>query len=860
MPAAQELYTHHDTSTAYHDRHPGSWERRIHQVMPSFNQRGIQKRVEWEKVFDVFRGKLTGTMFDRHAAIFDRLEKIHKDGIPLKDLGHVATVLDLVREKILEGGTVIIPNLCKYLVICRDPFIDEKDDRSVAELQEDLHRYANALSDLVRTEDIDVIQHVAEAVFHLCGGPKLAHLQAEHRIVTTQLREGKMEALEMENPALSLERADAELLAIMQKTSIIKNFTRILEVVQGDFTRLTILRVLRRMSASPFACQQMVQEGTLDKLGHLMEEADDDAVISIVIETLWNCLEREEQSKASSILSSEDSLSRLRSIFHRLSVNSHRQIERQLRNELLIVCISIGVHEPESLRLFAGTGFLEEFWIVYTQADFGVGSADGRHVFAAADLEEYEFKQLGLVFIKVLCRHEANLGMFLERGLLRFMFMYLDFDSPESAVNKWNLRQIKGLQVQIINFLEKLAPTISRNFTHGDGTAHLLAFLKSAIPKDRGIDQDGCNLTSEVVGLVPAILRLLFNISELGAEEKGVLGGDGYFDVLLELLCDKSQPSDVWRITLLVCSSLCQETKNNKETFEAGGGVEAAIPFLKYHSANPNEENLVQLAAVECVWGAVCGSSNSEEKFFAQGGVFALLDLLERGPMLIKRHALGCILDLAENSKALPHLMEWRTNKNEHQGIGHLLIELWTEEERKLGVYRDQQGTVSTTHLHEPLHGTDTRRRILTSNMTDENSPAIGELSENLRAKVYSMFCKLGFEQYQDILPLNYRIKLTLIAKYLDFKIGEVWDEISAELEYEGIRPVTPDLECVSTAKEVTVDKANVVLQQQLELIKIQREHDRAEELEFYEHFRQRESMKKRTVDGSESRQRARRA
>ncbi|KAJ3039751.1 hypothetical protein HDV00_011878 [Rhizophlyctis rosea] len=849
--------------------------------MPSFNQRGVHKRVEWEKIFEVFRGKYTGFMFERHAAILDRLEKVHKDGIPLKDLGHVATLLNLVQEKILNGGTIIIPVLCRYLIICRDPFIDVKDDKSVPELQQDLLRYANSLGDLVKAGDMDVIQHVSEAVFHLCGGPKLAHLQAEHRIVTSQLREGKLEALEMDSPALTLEKADAELLAIMEKTNIIQNFTTVLEVVQSDFTRLTILRVLRRLSASPIACRQMVEEGTLESLGHILAEVEDDAFISIVIEIMWNCLEREEQSNASSILSSEESLSRLRSIFHRLSVNSHRQIERQLRNELLIVCISIGVHEPKSLRLFAATGFLEELWDVYTQADFGAESLDGRHVFTAADLEEYEFKQLGLVLTKVLCRNEDNLDMFLERGLLRFMFMYLDFDSPENAVNKWNLRQIKGLQVQIINFLEKLAPRISDHFTRGDGNAHILAFLKSAIPKDRGTDQNGCNLTSEIVGLVPAILRLLFNISELGLEEKKALGQEAVFSLLLDLLRDDSQPSDVWRITLLVCSSVCQEAKHNKELFEEGGGVEAAIPFLKFHSANPHEKNLVQLAAVECIWGAVCGSPGGEERFFAQGGealilqklyerleveislatgVFSLLDLLETSPMQIKRHALGCLLDLAENPQARPHLMEWRTNKDEHEGIGHLLIELWEEEERKLGVYTEHGGTLSKTHMHEPLHGTHTRRRKLTSNMTDENSPTIAEISENLRAKIYSMFCKLGFDEYQQILPLHKRIKLTLIAKYLDFKIGEVWDEISAELEYEGIRPVTPDLECVKTAKEVTVDKAKVVLEQQLELICNQRQHDREKELEFYDHFKQRESMKKRTIDANEPKRPGRRS
>ena len=53
------------------------------------------------------------------------------------------------------------------------------------------------------------------------------------------------------------------------------------------------------------------------------------------------------------------------------------------------------------------------------------------------------------------------------------------------------------------------------------------------------------------------------------------------------------------------------------------------------------------------------------------------------------------------------------------------------------------------------------------------------------------------------------------IQKYLDFKIGEVWVEISDELSYEGVRPVSPDQECIAVAFEMTNKKATDIQERQ---------------------------------------------
>jgi hypothetical protein len=71
-------------------------------------------------------------------------------------------------------------------------------------------------------------------------------------------------------------------------------------------------------------------------------------------------------------------------------------------------------------------------------------------------------------------------------------------------------------------------------------------------------------------------------------------------------------------------------------------------------------------------------------------------------------------------------------------------------------------------------------------------------------------------------------ITLKLVQKYLDFKIGEVWNEVSDELDCEGIRPVTPDAACIKVSKDTTIKKAEEVWERQHEVAR------RSEEVEYF--------------------------
>lgn len=61
----------------------------------------------------------------------------------------------------------------------------------------------------------------------------------------------------------------------------------------------------------------------------------------------------------------------------------------------------------------------------------------------------------------------------------------------------------------------------------------------------------------------------------------------------------------------------------------------------------------------------------------------------------------------------------------------------------------------------------------------------------------------------------------------MDFKIGEVWDEITQEFKVQGVRPISPDLDCLMSVKETVqtkletlVDCQNNLIEKEMQVIK----------------------------------------
>ena len=87
-----------------------------------------------------------------------------------------------------------------------------------------------------------------------------------------------------------------------------------------------------------------------------------------------------------------------------------------------------------------------------------------------------------------------------------------------------------------------------------------------------------------------------------------------------------------------------------------------------------------------------------------------------------------------------------------------------------------------------------------------EPSRSVLDLIDNMRLKIYGFFCKLGFSELPGLQEEDF-VTLCIIENFLDFKMGEVWQEIVTELDMEGVKLIAPDTEAADTILRATEER-----------------------------------------------------
>ncbi|KAI9333936.1 armadillo-type protein [Zopfochytrium polystomum] len=751
-------------------------------------------RVQYEKIIKLFSGRHTSTMYERQAAVLDKLAKILEAGLPFKEVEHVRSILECALAKYEGGGALLKPALTRLLQCTRNlvPESGPKPSNFDAEVIVGL---ADTVSKFCLLNDPDLAIPAVEAI-HSLGKP----------VETPPLTNRTINFRNQAQPAVT-EPSDSEykerkivwnFLEQVEKSHAISNLVSSLRKKPEMPARLAIVQTLRHYS-SERACEAIVSSGAIPLLMELMRELEDVSALRIIAELIRNVLSSSAKAKVTEEISDQD-LQNFTTAFSRLNRGNMFTNEKHLRNELAIILVNVTEDSTRVCRMLCDLGvtqYVSELLISPRAAQ------PGQH----ADVD-VKFRKLLFHLSSAICTDEKNLKLLLQNGILQYLLQLIS--SSTDPVQKWSESQILGFQQQAVNFLNTIISRVSSQWAASGGNRLLHDTLNRIISLPRPVGEIP-RFRVDHSNFISGMLRLLFSISELGPSHKKALGAQGFFDSLLRIIRDEFCRTDHWRTAFLICSSLCQGCKQNKSLFGDAGGVEALMRFLKFESPDLAEKEAVILASIECVWGAVCGNRNNEKRFFQENGIFYLLNLLERSTYVVQRHIMGCLLDILENPKARSHILEWRSSTCETKGAAHLLVKLWLLEENRLGVTQGPSGSLMSDL--KPLRGA---HQHVSSKYVD--SHVIDEISGNLRAKIYSTFCKLGFDHFKEELTLSERVKLALISKYLDFKIGEVWDEISDELDYEGVRPVSPDLDCILTAKLVVREKAKAVQLKQQEI------------------------------------------
>ncbi|ETE58110.1 hypothetical protein L345_16170, partial [Ophiophagus hannah] len=395
--------------------------------------------------------------------------------------------------------------------------------------------------------------------------------------------------------------------------------------------------------------------------------------------------------------------------------------------------------------------------------------------------------------------------------------------------------QYEELQLLAIATLATMAPLLIEDYMLCQGNTRLLLF--------HGTGGRGTKLAQ-----MRFCLRVLNPIVSLGDDAVNIdLCDQGAIHQLLGILKftttnykDSALVMEIQSDILLILSTLCESNihrKNNvsltvKQELFGWEGVDTLIPFMKIDDKNFYSglgHNRLLFCALDCLWCCVMGCTILEDYFLEKEGLFTLLDLLLLNQKNVCNLILGILVEFCDNPKTVSHINVWRGKKD--QTAANLLINLWRQEEEEMGVKHDKVGRIVDTK--KPLVGQFQKTQEVIPMPASCPTIAVMDVAENMRAKIYCLICKLGFENLPGLCARDF-VTLAIIRRYLDFKVGEIWDEVCAELKKEKFRPVTPDQEALQLITEALENVGKIVVSLQTEMLESQQFQELQDEEKCY--------------------------
>ncbi|KAJ3158954.1 hypothetical protein HDU86_002123 [Geranomyces michiganensis] len=850
---------------------------RLKKIMPSFaptssatsgssvkgRQGNVPPTINWNKIFEHFHPKLFVQSIDRHKAIFERLCLIHGSGLPLHDLANVADFLMVVKTRMTElvGGRDRERNspadrsdqknevlerlrapLCKYLAVLRRPFASLTGHKTVAELTNDLKFFTRVVGDLIDMEDEHITASAVQVLFKLSGGPKIESPICTQRIVTYPWLLDAVSASPSPAESTSLPQYDPhntemELLRILNDSHVIQNLTRALRqcCVKSAHSlsyHNDILRALRRLSASELCIAQMIADDTFRFLIEALPLSGNPSDWSITIEIFWNALESPHKRQVAEALSSEKAIETLSNQL----TDAHSP---DFLTDLIIVCTEISRLHPNN-TVWTDKKILDNIWALLNRVHPAGTTAN-------ADTTDLFVLQKELfAFLLGFCKRGGEiLEWYLRKGLLELLLAYLTFTPQEPSIMCWSVRQLKGLQLQVLTVLQEVLPyTPFELHTHPTLHPTLQLFLQQALEHDAPSsppgDAEHPNPSSDFVGLVPSVLRTIVKVCEREVASCLLIGETDGFAILIGILkTHPPLPSPTSLTALTLLTTLLGPMPNRRKFAATPDSISTLLAHL----------DTQPLAALSAIWATLPPSSDA---ILIDNGVQRVLDVLVlRRDWETLSVGLGLLCDLVENHGVAKVMKEWR-DKTE-TGVVRWLISLWKGVEVDLGVPQGPHGMISLEgdDSHGPCRNPLTcdviikplahQRHII--DVQDDFTEDIEEMGWNLRAKIYSLI--------QHLMPLDVsvlspeeEIKLIMIHSYPTFKHHVLLRTLSHSLYKANIRPTEPDQEVLDMAEVVLREKKRYVHDLQTKVIERHIEKEKEEDESFWKEVQWAVSLK----------------
>ncbi|XP_029444644.1 cilia- and flagella-associated protein 69-like isoform X1 [Rhinatrema bivittatum] len=792
------------------------------------------KTVDLNRVVTLFQDPYTKYMTEKQLRVLKKVVKHLQKGIPLKDLNQVFQVLNECAGKVKHHEEFVEPT-CEIIKLCGLPFLKEKSS--------DETKYATIVSETILQ------------LGNLIRVPNsLVRIQTCSSIINFYSTEHPMQKSEGFQPtSLNYKMRMVEAAGLAE--NLVMSLSSLENLLEEKLWLLKVLQILSNFSG--INCNLMIKAQAANIIcSHLNDPDPSGQLLFRSSEILWNLLEngdsREEIIKQ---LNTLECIFPLKEAFVNLLINGYRHYDHQLRNDLLVISTLIA-DNPGTLMI--ESGFAKQLILFATFCEVKSHNPLVKGLKLSFSHEDFEMKKLLFNMMVILSKDLSTIQLLNEGKVVLALFHYVK-PNENPGVHDWPAAHFEDLQLHAIAALASMAPLLLEDYMTCQGNTRLLLFLEWCMGQDFFFGHGNCFHGSGGRGNKRAqmryCLRLLRSMVSLDNEAVNQdLCDQGAINQLLGILkhianrSNEKEDAIIVEIQidiLFILSAVCENDLHKKDLF-GYEGVDILLLLLKMDPILFNSgvgHNRLILGTLDSLWCCIIGCYTSEDYFLEKQGMFILLDLLALNQKNLNNLILRIVVEFCENPKSISHIVTWRGNQN--QAIGNFLIQLWRQEEQEIGVRRDENERI--VDAKQPLVGRLQAEQGIISMPANCPSIAIMDVSENMRANIYSVLYRLGFEDLPELTTNDY-ITLSVISKYFDLKVGEIWHEICAELTAENFRPITPDEKALDVILKESEEIGKVVATQQSELLEDQQKFDLQEEQEFFDEIKENHKQTKLMV------------
>ncbi|XP_027540642.1 cilia- and flagella-associated protein 69-like isoform X2 [Neopelma chrysocephalum] len=733
------------------------------------------RSVDLDHVIKLLEGSDSKDLEKEQLKTLKKVVKHFENGIPLKDLEQIIKILNLCSEKTKEQETFTEP-LCELIKLFELPFQKKKS-----------------------SDEVNYYTEVSKCIAQLGYLMRVPSSQVRIQICKCVINFYKMElpgkVLSGYQPTSASYKIQMAELGGLAETLVLS-----LALVENQLTeKLWVLKALQHLSSSGANCRLMMKAQAASRLCLYLNSADPSGqLVFRSSHILWNLLENTSKEEVVNQLSSLECVHALKEVFVD-ALHGFRHCDHQLRNDLLVIATLLA--ENPAVPMIE-SGFAKLLIVLATFSEVKIPNPLVKGLKLTYSYEDFEMKKLLFNIIGVLSKNPSAAQLLSENDVMPALLYYVK-PNQKPGFYDWSAAQYEELQLHAIAVLAAVAPVLIDKYLSCQANTLLLVFLEWCIGQDpffgQGNSFHGTGGRGNKLAQMRYSLRVLRIVASIYDDAVNLnLCDQGAISQLLDILkyaANKSKEKEdvilleIQADTLFILSVLCENDLHRKEVFSYEG-IGILIPLLKMDSkelCSGLGHSYLLFSALDCVWSCVTGCYIAEDHFLEKQGIFHLLDLLALKEKNLCNIILGILVEFCGNPKTTLHINTWRGEKA--QTAASLLIQLWRQEELELGVRRDQYGRV--VDMKRPIASSFQRQQKVIPMPASCPSFAIMEISENMRAKLYSLFCKLGFENLPGLSAEDF-VTLAIIRHYIDFKVGEVWSEICAELKEE-FRPIMLD-------------------------------------------------------------------